>query len=318
MNFSLVPAQQVTTTTTIPSDIIYIPPFVATAPLPTVPGSFNFNITNGQMNFTPNQVLNCVVVNLVEEFREGVRIGSSMREMDFIILDNCSNDAPAGPVSNIQNGNIKNENGNLILEVCEGQEEAISFDINSTDTNGDNITITSANLPEGATLDITGNGTANASVHFNWNAASAAPGNYIIYVTYTDDGCPLVSSQTIAYTIRVLAYPTVFNQEHRRPASIPGNGIAWAIPVNDAATYRYRWLDEEGNIIRDVNSSVGDTISGIPYGTYTVQIRNTDGCGKNIKIKLPDPIPLPDISLPRIPHCATACPSISALPHKTA
>lgn len=298
MNFSLVPAQQVTTTSTTPVDIGYIPPFTATNPLPTVPGSFNFNITNGQMNFTPNQVLNCVVVNLVEEFRGGVRVGSSMREMDFIILDNCNNDAPAGPVTNIQNGNIKNENGNLILEVCEGQEENISFDINSTDVNGDNINITIANLPAGATLDITNNGSSSPSLHFNWNASGAAPGNYIIYVTYTDDGCPLVSSQTIAYTIRILPYPTVFTQGSQAPCANTSNGVAWVIPINDAGTYRYKWLNASGTIIRDVNSSFGDSISGIPYGTYKVQIRNADGCGKNITITLPDPIPLPDISLP--------------------
>ena len=298
MTFSLIPAQQVTTASTTPVDINYVFPFTATDPLPTVPGSFNFNTTNGQMNFTPNQILNCVVVNLVEEFSNGVRVGSSMREMDFIILDNCSNDAPAGPVSNIKNGNIKNENGNLILEVCEGQEADISFDINSTDINGDNIQITSANLPDGATLDIVNNGSTNPSLHFKWNAAAATPGNYIIYVTYTDDGCPLVSSQTIAYTIRVLPYPTIFTHGAQAPCVNTSNGKAWAIPVGDTGTYSYKWFNTNGDLVRETNSGVGDTINGIPMGTYTVQIRNADGCGKNITITLPDPIPLPVIALP--------------------
>lgn len=298
LTFSLVPAQQITTGNSLPVDITYIPPFSATDPLPSAPGTFNFNVTNGQLNFTPNQVFNCVVVNLVEEYRNGVRVGSSMREMDFIILDNCNNDAPAGPVSNIQNGNIKNENGNLILEICEGQEANISFDIQSTDVNGDNINISSANLPEGATLNITNNGTTSPSIHFDWNASKAVPGNYIIYVTYTDDGCPLVSSQTIAYTIRVLPYPTVFVPGATAPCVNTNNGVAWVIPVNDAGSYRYRWLNADGTVIREVNSSAGDTLGGLPFGTYTVQIRNAGGCGKNLTITLPDPIPLPAVSLP--------------------
>lgn len=298
LTFSLVPAKQITTGVTVPVNINYIAPFSATDPLPVVPGSFNFNVTNGQLNFTPNQVLNCVVVNLVEEFRNGVRVGSSMREMDFIILDNCNNDAPTGPVSNIQNGNIKSENGNLILEVCEGQEADISFDINSTDINGDNISISSANLPEGATLDISNNGTTTPAIKFKWNAANAAPGNYIIYVTYTDDGCPLVSSQTIAYTIRILPFPTAFTQNATAPCINTANGTAWALPVNDTTTFRYRWMDAAGNMLREVNSSVGDTITSLPSGTYHLQIRDAGGCGKNITITLPDAIPLPSISLP--------------------
>ncbi|PSK93865.1 gliding motility-associated C-terminal domain-containing protein [Taibaiella chishuiensis] len=299
LTFSLVPAQQVTTGTTTPEDITYLFPFSATAPLPVATGTFNFNTTNGQLNFTPNEVKNCVVVNLVEEFRNGVRVGSSMREMIFIILDNCSNDAPTGPVSNIKNANIKSENGNLILEVCEGQESDISFDINSADINGDNINITSANLPEGATLDIVNNGSTTPVLHFKWNANKATPGNYIIYVTYTDDGCPLVSSQTIAYTIRILPFKTSFTHDASPPCVNTSNGKAWALPVNDATVYEYRWLDASGNIIRTVNSGAGDTLSNIPFGTYTLQIRDTGGCGKNLTITLPDPIPLPEIVLPR-------------------
>jgi hypothetical protein len=123
LTFSLIPGKSVSSTP--PPDVIdvtYLPPFSGLLPLPTAPGNFSFNTTNGQMNFIPNQVKNCLVTNLVEEFRDGIKVGSSMREMTFIILDNCSNDAPSSPVSAIQNANILiDAPDNLRLSVCEGQ-----------------------------------------------------------------------------------------------------------------------------------------------------------------------------------------------------
>lgn len=295
LSFSLIPGKISAT-----DDIIYIPPYTGLTPLPTAPGNFNFNTTNGQMNFVPNLVMNCMVTNLVEEYRNGVKVGSSMREMTFVILDNCTNDAPLSPVSGVRNATITSSDseGNLMLSVCEGQSDTISFDIEGADPNGDNTTVTYSNLPQGASLAITNNGADTPKVHFSWSARDASPGNYIFYITYTDDGCPLVSTKTVAYTIRILEHPNKFKSGSEPSCIGVSTGKAWAIPEATTDPYSYRWEDIDGNPLQTTASSTtGDSLIGVPPGAYKVYIRNADGCGKNVIVKV-DEIPLPEVGLP--------------------
>ncbi len=295
LSFSLIPGKTSATT-----DITYIPPYSGLFPLPTAPGNFNFNTTNGQMTFVPDLVMNCMVTNLVEEFRNGVKVGSSMREMTFIILDNCTNDAPLSPVKDIRHANVTLDSaGNLLLDVCEGQSDSITFDIVSSDPNGDNTTVTYNNLPPGARLDITNNGADTPRIHFSWSAIDAAPGNYIFYITYTDDGCPLVSTKTVAYTISIFEHVYKFKSGSEPSCVSLSSGKAWALP--DSITgipYSYRWVDSAGNTIRTTASSTtGDSLSNVAPGVYKVYIRNNKGCGKNILVTVGE-IPLPTLALP--------------------
>lgn len=297
LSFSMIPGK--TFSGGAVTDVVYIPPFTAQNPLPVVPGSFNFNTTNGQMNFTPNQVMNCLVTNLVEEFRNGVKVGSSMREMTFVILNNCNNDAPLDTVSNVTNATItSNPNGDLTLSVCEGQTDDISFDIAAGDPNGDNTNISYSNLPQGATLTINNNGSGNPKLHFTWNATDAAPGSYIFYITYTDDGCPLVSTKTIAYTIIIVPHPVPFEVGSIPTCINMSNGKAWVVPESGTTTnYTYKWTDAEGNTLAEHNSANGDTLTNLAKGTYKVHLRDPDGCGKTVEIIVSE-IPLPELQLP--------------------
>ena len=297
--FSLIPAKSMSDVNMPPVvDITYTGSFNGQAPLPTAAGNFIFNIANGQMNFTPNQVMNCVVTNLVEEFRNGVRVGSSMREMTFVILDNCNNDAPLSPISNIQNAESNiDSSGNLNLTVCEGQVTDIAFDIESTDPNGDNTTVTYSNLPPGAAVTVDNNGTDSPKVHFVWNVIDAAPGNYIFYITYTDDGCPLVTTKTIAYTIRIIPHINKFVGGSSPSCESTSTGQAWAHPAASLPiTYSYRWVDAAGNTLQEFSSTTGDTLKNIPAGKYKVYIRNDGGCGTNVEVEVTEN-PAPSVTL---------------------
>lgn len=180
----------------------YVAPLAGTAPIATALGAFSFSSVTGQTSFTPNAMVNSCVVQQVSEYRNGILIGTSMREMTFIMLDNCPNDGPEGPVSNINNGNVDPSDPTHI-NVCQGIDGNVSFDLQGNDPDGDNIDIFATSLPPGATAVASNNGTPNPVLHFSWDIGGFPPGDYIFYVTLRDDGCPVRVTQTIAYTITI-------------------------------------------------------------------------------------------------------------------
>src|SRR6185437_16399752 len=80
---------------------------------------------------------------------------------------------------------------------------------NPVDLNNDDIAVTVAGLPSGATYNIVNNNTTAPLGTFSWNTTGVTPGNYTFYITYQDNGCPLSSKQTQAYTISILPDPTI-------------------------------------------------------------------------------------------------------------
>jgi gliding motility-associated-like protein len=153
-------------------------------------------------------------------------------------------------------------------------------------------------LQDGASITVDNNGTDSPVVHFVWNVNEAVPGNYIFYITYTDDGCPLVVTKTVAYTIRIDPHPYVLVGGSLNACINREDGKAWVIPgPNVNFDYSYVWVNMDGDTLRQTNSTTGDTLSNISEGTYKVYVRNAEGCGKNILIAVKG-IPLAVIALP--------------------
>ncbi len=180
----------------------YVTPLSATLPVAATPGSFVFSTTTGQTSFTPNAMINSCVVQQVSEYRNGTLVGTSMREMTFIILSNCPNSSPEGLLTNISNGRVDTADPTHI-HVCQGIGGNVTFDLQGNDPDGDNMDIFATSLPSGATASVSNNGSSKPVLHFSWNTGGFAPGDYIFYVTLRDDGCPVRVARTIAYTISV-------------------------------------------------------------------------------------------------------------------
>lgn len=295
--FSLIPGKSIITNNVNQvEDIAYNNPYTANAPLPTAPGSFSFSNATGQMMFTPNLVMNCLVTNLVEEYRNGVRVGSSMREMTFVIMDNCNNDPANTDIDTVENAAVTvRSSDNLLLTICEGQEKNILFNVDALDPNGDNVTVTYSNLPSGASIIVDSNNTPNPFVRFRWNVTGSNPGLYIFYITYTDDGCPLVSTKTIAYTVNIVPHALGFEIGQYDPCENATDGKAWIMPMyNGPIDYKYRWVNENGDTLQEGNHLLGDTLFNLTPGRYTVFTHNEEGCGTHRVFDISN------VSLPRV------------------
>lgn len=256
--------------------------FSGTAPLAVTSGTFSFSTSTGQLAFTPNATQRSLVVYKVSEYRNGVLIGTSMREMTFVVLNNCNNTAPSGGISNITGATSVN---NTTIKVCQGVGN-ISFNVNPTDPDTNTINIQSSGVPSGASFNVTNNNTVTPTGSFSWNVSSVAAGTYNFFLTYTDNGCPLSSKQTQAYTIVVLPDPSAtFNIVS--PATCfakavytvtPGIGSPWKIKVLRGTTAVDSMVGVTGSI----------TDSLIP-GSYTIRTTNSSGCYKDISATIVDP-----------------------------
>ena len=154
--------------------------------------------------------------------------------------------------------------------------------------------MTVAGLPTGATVSIVGNGTLAPTCTFNWTTTGVAPGTYIFYVTYQDDGCPLSGKQTIAYTITVFPMPT----EAYAPVSAAtcvAKAVFHVTPGGSAAPWVIKAI-ETGTTVLTVTGVTGVLTDSLSPGTYTIRTTNPDGCFVDTAITIASPVlPVPAV-----------------------
>jgi gliding motility-associated-like protein len=293
LSYNLVPGITGTSGT-----VTYNVGYSATAPLAVSTGSFSFSSTTGQLAFTPNLVQRSLVVFRVDEYRGSTLVGSSMREMTFVVLNNCSNNPPTGNISNNSGGTITG--AGKIITVCKS-EGNISFNINPTDAEGDGITMVASGVPAGAVFNVTNNGSAAPTGSFAWNLSAATPGTYNMFVNYKDDGCPLSSTQTIAYTIIVLPDPgNVFSlispatcsRKARFTVTPSGSPSPWTITIRQGTS-----------ILHTFTGVTSSQLDSLDPGTYTIRVTNSNNCFKDTTITLnPPPVIYPAVNMVK-PTC---------------
>lgn len=261
LSFSLVPALNANG-----GNVTYTAPYTYDDPLGYTPGTFNFSSTTGQLSFTPNSIQNSLVVSKVTETRNGVVVGTSMREMVFVVL-NCSNQSPGGAISNNNVGTINNGSE---ITICNANSN-LQFVINASDPDNQKIVVSYSGLPAGAVLNISNNNTSAPTLNFNWNIPlGIANGDYTFYVTFQDDGCPLSSKQTIAYTVH-----------YTQPISTNITTIAEScVPSNDGSI---------GIVANSINGGFSYSLNANPFqnnaiyanlssGIYTITVKDNQNC----------------------------------------
>lgn len=192
--------------------INYAPGYSVNIPMSVAPGSFSFDTNTGQICFEPDQTQAAVITVLVEEYRDinGVPtvVGSTMRDIQFQVLSaaNCSGGQPDAPtLTNPQGAGIIDS---VSVQMCPGN--VVTFDVVSTDPNGNNITMSSnvGSAIPGATFTIAPATPDTFAIGtFSWAPGPGDAGLNFFTVTVENDGCPVPSSAT--RTIQVFVYEDV-------------------------------------------------------------------------------------------------------------
>ena len=239
-------------------------PISATTPLNVAAGSFSYDATTGQLNFTPNSLQRSTVVYNVREFRAGHFVGSCQREMNFLV-QNCVSPPPAGGIAGVSNGIIVDS---AHMTTC-ANSGPFSFYFNPHETGTTNsITVDTSGIPSGAIVNITGNATPTPHVTFSWTSTGVAPGNYIFYITYTDNNCPLQGTNTTAISVTILpsarvSYVVVspIGCSPKEAINIipTGTGSPWTIKVT-------------GTTLQTFTGVTGNFIDSLPTGIDTISI----------------------------------------------
>ncbi len=228
--------------------IAFAPGYSLNQPVITTSG-MNFDQTTGEMCFTPSQGQICVISVLVEEYRNGVLIGTQIREMQVVIDPTCTNQNPTTGVAatcggaatlNItqQGPSVTQTDPNSVI-MC--PNENICFEVDFSDPDNDNITITSnvATAIPGATFTVTNNGTPNPVATFCWIPTPLDSGLNAFAIIAQDDACPVSGTQSFVFDVTVFDQPyagpddTICGNQGAQLNASGGAGYSWSVISGD-------------------------------------------------------------------------------------
>jgi len=287
LSFFLVPGMNsgvtATNSCTPGTEVSYNYPYTATAPLAA--SSFSFDQQTGQISFFPNALQRSLVVYNIEEYENDTLIGTSQREMTFLVLT-CTNTAPSGGLVTPTNGTIVDSTH---FQICENTG-LFSININPTESDVTNdITVTVSGLPTGLSFVTTGNGTPTPHCTISWTSTGTTPGSYTFYVTYTDNNCPLSGVQTLAYTITILPLPTV-SDIILSPATCVKKSAVSITPGGAGTTWKIDVSEGAGDTVQTYGFVFEPFTDSLSPGNYTITIfNNTNGCNNYTTVDIPDP-----------------------------
>ncbi len=250
----------------------YIYPYQDTLPVGTGPGDFSFNPLNGQMNFTPSVVQNSLVVNQVNEYRDGVLVGTSQREMTFIVSADCEGTPPTLNVVNVTGGHVSGKN---VINICEGTKH-LSFGIQISNPDGDTTIITPKNVPVTAVLGVVNNNTPGPDVNFNWDTQSLPIGIYTFYLDVKNNHCPIANRQTVAYTINVVPFPTIDAKVLAGTQCVHKAFVEY--DLTRGYLPRYVTVLKDGVEFLKYTDSTGVVRDSLPAGNYMVFVGSNPQC----------------------------------------
>lgn len=170
-------------------------------------GSFTIDSTTGVIHAPPTPAGNYVISMQIEEYRNGVLVATTIRDIQVLILSTCGVQTPEPYFPTVNDESI---NGSIIdttaqddqFSVCAGSTLSFSF-MGSASSNMSYSTNLNNSFMPGAILIITGDSTPTINGQFTWNTTGVSAGSYSFYVVFQDNNCPSNHVVSRVFTIRV-------------------------------------------------------------------------------------------------------------------
>lgn len=198
-----------------------------------------------------------VMAILVQEYRNGVLIGSIVQDVEMWVQA-CSNNLPV----------VSGVNGTANYNIIACPNNNISFTLNSGDADaGQIVSMRWNNGIPGATFSVTTDSLPVGTFSWTPTAANARSQPYTFTVTVQDNDCPNNGFQIYSYNVFVPAVSVSINSTNSSCA-FPGNGTATAIP-SGTGPFQYSW---------NPGGATTSTINGLVAGTYTVTMTDANSC----------------------------------------
>ena len=182
------------------SDVQYVPGLSATQPVQYIDSTI-FNSQTGDIRFHANGAQTTVVAIQINEYRNGVLIGSVERDIE-LIFENCTNNIPTA--SGI--------NGTAFYTTHVCADSVVSFSINSSDIDAADQTYLSWDYGIPGAVFFT-SGTHRDTGYFQWQPGmqdvGTQPHNFTVMVS--DSACPTFGISLYSYSVYVdsCAFTTV-------------------------------------------------------------------------------------------------------------
>lgn len=245
--------------------VTFIAPYSALQPIPSNP-AMSLDPVTGDICMTPSQILVAVMAVRVEEWRNGVLIGTIVRDIQVRTVM-CNNNLPY--TTGINNTNVYS------MTACAGapiQFNVLSFDQDATQNvvmswnNGipaANFATSAGPLPQGT---------------FSWTptAADISTAPWCFTVTVSDDACPYAGSQTYAFCITITGFSVGVTTTATNCGA--ANGTATSLATGGTGPYSFNWQPTGGN---------SANASGLSAGTYTVVVTDATGCSMSAVAVVP-------------------------------
>ncbi|MEX0967944.1 MAG: PKD domain-containing protein [Bacteroidia bacterium] len=159
---------------------------------------FHLDSATGDLMFKPMVAQQTVFAMKVEEYRNGVKIGETRRDIQIIVLNCPANNAPV--VSGMDNKPVFN------VEVCAGSQ--LCFTVHSDDQdNTDTVSMSWNGGIPGATFTTSGGRLPTGTFCWTPKESDASSVPYFFTVQVQDDACPVRATTIRSYRILVKPLP---------------------------------------------------------------------------------------------------------------
>ena len=256
-------------------NVQYLPGYSINSP---ITGTTTFDPSSGNLCMTATATEIGIVAMKISEYRNGVFIGSVIRDIQIIILP-CTT---VPPVLSGFNGNppdvTTSSSMDDSLNLCADFGDTITFTIDAQIGSSNNKIMSWSGITStsNATFNVTNNFSNNPSGTFFWvpQPSDAQNSPISFNITVQDDACPINNVFSYTYTITLSSSTTFSVNATVNDESCYGYGdgsIQLSVSGTDSIP-TYDWVGPNGytNINKDIN--------GLRSGLYSLLLTDISGC----------------------------------------